>query len=267
MFSELPQSMLVMRHFCIATVLSLWIKLSVLTDVLFILPNNLSNTSCPSQPCATLSQHLLDNNGTLPVVENVEYHLFPGEHLIPSNVKLYGLHNFTFVGVTKKYSPPVYIVNCLQSFLEITNSRYFVIRNIIFKQCQDSQTYQQYSNIETNLFLHFCWSCTIENVTFLKYGLIGLNICGISLFKNVVINLTIESTSTYMNYHGIMLAYHSSPSLSFDSVCTFSGVSISGHVNKVIPNNIQNSLCMGNNYKDKSDKLSFCYRNKKFSIL
>ena len=34
--------------------------------------------------CATLSQCLLDN-GTLPVVSNVEYHFLPGDHHVPAD--------------------------------------------------------------------------------------------------------------------------------------------------------------------------------------
>ena len=55
---------------------------------------------CPSQPCATLSQYLLDNNGTLPIVSNVEYHFLPGKHHVPTNTVLRYLHNCTLAGVT-----------------------------------------------------------------------------------------------------------------------------------------------------------------------
>ena len=56
----------------------IWI--STATKILYILPDNSTDAvSCPSQPCATLSQYFLDN-GTLPVVSNVEYYFLPGEH-------------------------------------------------------------------------------------------------------------------------------------------------------------------------------------------
>ena len=57
-----------------------WIKVDVLdvlllvaiqvwltnaTQLFHVLPDDPTNVSCPSQPCATLSQYLLDNNGTL----------------------------------------------------------------------------------------------------------------------------------------------------------------------------------------------------------
>ena len=67
---------------------------STTTDILYILPDNSTNAvSCPSKPCATLSQYLLDN-GTLPVVSNVEYHFLPGEHHVPANMTLQDLHGF-----------------------------------------------------------------------------------------------------------------------------------------------------------------------------
>ena len=70
------------------------IWLSTATEILHVLPDHSTNAvSCPSQPCATLSQYVLDN-GTLPVVSNVEYHFLPGEHHVPANTILQNLYNF-----------------------------------------------------------------------------------------------------------------------------------------------------------------------------
>ena len=60
------------------------------TDVLYVLPDNSTNVSCPSQPCATLSQYLLDN-GTLPIMSNVEYHFLSGEHHVSAYMTLQDL--------------------------------------------------------------------------------------------------------------------------------------------------------------------------------
>ena len=57
---------------------------SAANEIFYVLPDNSTNAvSCPSQPCATLSQYMLDN-GTLPVVSNVEYQFLPGEHHVPA---------------------------------------------------------------------------------------------------------------------------------------------------------------------------------------
>ena len=37
------------------------------TKILYVLPDNVSDVNCPSQPCATLGQYFLDN-GSLPVL-------------------------------------------------------------------------------------------------------------------------------------------------------------------------------------------------------
>ena len=62
------------------------INISTATKILYVLPDNSTNAAgCPSQPCATLRQYLLDD-GTLPVVSNVEYHFLPGKHHVPANI-------------------------------------------------------------------------------------------------------------------------------------------------------------------------------------
>ena len=68
-------------------------RLSNATQTFIVLPDNPTNVSCPSQPCATLSQYLLDNNGTLPVVSNVEYHFLPGEYKVLTNIQIKNAHS------------------------------------------------------------------------------------------------------------------------------------------------------------------------------
>ena len=64
---------------------------SAAIEILYVIPDNsTSAVSCPSQPCATLSQYALDN-GTLPVVSNAEYHFLPGEHHVPANLTFQNL--------------------------------------------------------------------------------------------------------------------------------------------------------------------------------
>ena len=62
-------------------------KISAANKILYVLPNDSTNTSCTYQPCTTLSKYLLDD-GTLPDVTNVEYHFLPGEHQIPANTRM-----------------------------------------------------------------------------------------------------------------------------------------------------------------------------------
>ena len=173
------------------------IWMSTATETLYVLPDNSNNTSCPSQPCATLSQYLLDN-GTLPVISDVQYHLLPGEHHIPVNMVLQNLYNFSIVGtVSNSSSPSTILVGCSQEYvINIINSYYVNIENAIFKRCYQQQL--------TNLKINWCYSCTIQNVVFTDFGLTGTNLIGNSHLSEI----TIRSDKTKQIFcPGISLTY------------------------------------------------------------
>ena len=160
-------------------------NISAAAKILYVLPDISTNAaSCPSQPCATLSQYLLDD-GTLPVVSNVEYHFLHGEHHVPANMIFHNLHNFSIIGTISKFSSPVVLVGCLQwNVIDIINSHFVTIKNVMFKHCSilpDNKTQI------TNLRLSCCFSCKIQNVTFIQYGLIGFNLIGESYLYNIKI--------------------------------------------------------------------------------
>ena len=160
--------------------------MSTATDILYVLPDNSTNTtSCPSQPCASLSQYLLDN-GTLPVVSNVEYHFLPGEHHVPANMALQNLHNFSIIG-TFYTSSPVVLVGCSQGHvIDIINSCFVVITNVVIKHCSIL------SNGRTklrNIKLFCCFSCKLQNVTLLQYGLTALSMIGESYLHNIKLEI------------------------------------------------------------------------------
>jgi len=113
-----------------------------------------------------LASQYLEQNGTLPVVSDVEYHLLSGEHHVPSHTILSGLYNFSLVGTTDKVSPAV-IVSCLQSYIHIHDSEYVVITNLVFRNCKMPLSEQRKYEYETNLLISLCFSCQIVNATFL----------------------------------------------------------------------------------------------------
>ena len=162
------------------------IYMSAATEILYVIPDNTTNaTSCPSQPCATLSQHLLVN-GTLPVVSNVEYHFLPGEHHVPANMILQDLHNFSIIGIFHN-SSPIVLVGCLQWYvINIFDSHFVTIKNVMFKHCgilPDDKTQL------TNLKLSCCFSCKIQDTTFMQYGLTGFNLIFILLSVSVSVSI------------------------------------------------------------------------------
>ena len=143
--------------------LTIHIWLAAATQVFYVLPDDSTKASCPSQPCAILSQYILDNNGTLPVVSNVEYHFLPGEHHLPTDLMLSFLDNFTLTGITTSNRLLLTVlVSCSyqsEYLLIISDSREVKIVNIVFKQCKvPSNT--------TFLLLMSCVSSKVENVFF-----------------------------------------------------------------------------------------------------
>ena len=171
--------------------------------IFLVLPNNTSSISCPSQPCATLSQYLLDNNGTLPVVSNVEYHFLPGEHLVMSKMVLRRMSNVALSGSPRSLT----VLSCHStvSFIGIFHSYNITIKDLAFHQCKSNVkriSYHHHFNI-TSLFLKSCGFCKIESVTLFGYGIIGHNLTSNCSLKNISIYLNSKCLPTV----GVFLIY------------------------------------------------------------
>ena len=182
------------------------IYISTATEKIYVVPDNSTNSSCPSQPCATLSQYLLSHNGTLPVVSNVEYHFLPGEHHVPANMTLQNLHNFSIIGITSNLSSPVVLAGCSQSYvMNIINSCSVIINSVMFKQCNALPGNKLEIN---NLRMFCCFSCKIQNVILLQYGFTGVNMIGETYLNNIKIKVVYSLKCC----QGILLEYNICPS-------------------------------------------------------
>ena len=160
------------------------------TEIFYVQPDgNSSNEICPSQPCVTLTQYLTAN-GTVSVTSNVEYRLLPGEHYINTDMKMWGLSNFSFIGITDNHLLSVVEFNCWSKFaISIFDSCNVTIANIVFKQCKGN------SDFHTSLVLVDCVNCRIMYVTFLGYGLTCKNLLGESYLSNINIDMSKETPS------------------------------------------------------------------------
>jgi len=172
--------------------LTLQVWLSTATEVFYVLPDNSTNISCPSQPCATLSQ------GTLPVVSNVEYHFLPGEHHLYTTMRLKHLSNVLFVGVESKASSssPVILISCSNNpyfQILIKRSQNVTISEIMFRHCK------VVTNV-TYLLLNICTSCKLENIYFKEGGIITHNVFANFIINNVNIEFKVLAANSYINY-------------------------------------------------------------------
>lgn len=96
--------------------------------IFYVLPNNSTDNICATQHCATLSEHLINNGGSIPTIINVEYRFLPGKHQVSNRIILRYLHNFSLVGFVNNNLPAVVISTIL-----IYNSRNVTVKNIILK--------------------------------------------------------------------------------------------------------------------------------------
>ena len=192
------ESIAVILHVVILTSMS-----AAAHQVFYVLPDNSTNASCSLQPCATLSQYLLDNNGSLPVMSNVEYHFLPGEHHVPINMTLQYLRNFTIIGSSINKS--ILFID-LQAYVKICDSIKFSISNVVFKAYE--KRYEDNDNT-CNVILSNCFSCAIINTTFLHYGICGENLNGTFYLSNVVVDFTLHCyTGIYLHYGKDSQTYH-----------------------------------------------------------
>ena len=188
---------------CIFT--AVLIRISTASDIFYVLPNNSRNISCHPHQCATLNQYLLDNNGTLPVTSNVEYHLLPGEHYLnaTNSIVFTNFLNFSLVGKFNEQQDllPVILIGTNFSVIDSYN---ITIANVVFKKIMLLHAYHH-----GDLWLTECFSCTIENVSLIEYGLLGGNLIGRSYLNNIIINLTKSSNRENECYaqQGISLYY------------------------------------------------------------
>ena len=162
------------------------------TKILYVLPDNVSNVNCPSQPCTTLGQYMLDN-GSLPVLSDVEYYFLPGEHHITYDLMIRKAINILLTGVSLS---PVELVCQSQSYVSVSQSYNVTIRNLMFNQCDGDLFYHFGMDTTAGLVLYECFYCKVENIYILGSGFAGINLLLHSYLNNITINTTINTTIT-----------------------------------------------------------------------
>ena len=192
-----------MKWFQLFTLLAIQLWISEATKILYVSPDNSTNVSCPFQPCAKLSQYLLDN-GTLSVVSNVQYYFLPGEHHVPINMMLQDLCNFSIIGTVKESPPPVLLVSYV---ISVTNSYNVTIANVVFRRYRCDQMQLNEHKYLTKLLIDSCYSCTLENVLLINMGLIGANLFGNSHLTKIMIKLHVLEQKLLVLCQGITLDY------------------------------------------------------------
>ena len=162
------------------------------SGLLYVLPDNSTNASCPSQPCATLSQYLMNMSG----MSNVKLLFLSGEHSLTSNTTMHHLYNVTMVGVDSQYQnivPAKIVCQSAEAVLIFVNASNIMITNLVFKNFGGITALPLYpfgtSEHLSALFFDTCYYCKVTNTTFIGYGLVANNLLGESHLDNITLHL------------------------------------------------------------------------------
>ena len=200
------------------------------TEILYVLPDNVSDVNCPSQPCATLGQYLLDN-GSLPVLSDVEYHFLPGEHHVVNSINIHDALNLSLIGFGLL---PAKLICRPQSHVSMVFSYNATIRNLVFNQC--SKDLVQYGLFAAGgLILYECSHCKVEDTIFFGYGFVGINFLNSSV-TNITINITIEMITVLIpTINMCSPRFYMSNNDVEDNYVLINQLSISGYISEFCP--------------------------------
>ena len=111
--------------FFVAMMVTIQIKMYTCTPtgLFYVLPDNSTNASCPSQPCATLSQYLLN----MSVMSNVKYLFLSGKHHLTSNITIQLVHNVTMRGINYDTLAPAMVFCFSETFIIFNNNIIIII--------------------------------------------------------------------------------------------------------------------------------------------
>jgi len=166
--------------------LVLYILQGICATTVYVIPDDLvNNSSCPFQPCATLSEVCGDH--CMLTESNIEYLFLPGEYRVTTEIVIAYADNVSFHGIAGDSLPPVVVKfhSSLSQPILITTCNYVSISNIIFKR----HSYSECRICETNVQVTLCVSCKIANVTFYEVGLQLYNFLGMSYLEKITMNL------------------------------------------------------------------------------
>ncbi|XP_065915481.1 uncharacterized protein [Dysidea avara] len=190
-----------MKWIVLFTITQLWINVVAL--VIHVVPDHPNIINCPSQPCTTLDNLLLNNS--LSNISNVEFKLLPGVYNVTSNLVIQHVHNVSFVGV--EYASMDVILKCFyRTSFQVVYSYNATISNLVFEQCGgyrnwllsicpidgfvDDVLFHWSESYSPSLHIACCSFTSINNVTIqdhMQYAIIGYNMVRISYLNSITI--------------------------------------------------------------------------------
>ena len=159
------------------------------TGLFYVSPNNSANASCPSQPCATLSQYLMNMSAIS--LSNVKLLFLSGRHDLITDFTMQHVHNVTMVGVNHdNLTPAVIFCYSAKAIISFHNSSSITIANLVLENCGGHVPQVWYGrDVVAATYFSTCYCCSVKNVTFMGYGLVVNNLVGESYLDNITVHL------------------------------------------------------------------------------
>ena len=161
-----------MKLLNLLAITQLWIN--VVSLDINVVPDHPNTINCPSQPCTTLDDLLLNNS--LSDISNVEFKLLPGVYDVTSNIVIQRVHNVSFVGV--EYASMDVMLKCFNSVsFQVISSYNVTISNLSFTQCGGYKNLPAVGRCQIHLIAKFpryrspslliacCFLTSIKNIT------------------------------------------------------------------------------------------------------
>ena len=109
------------------------IELYSCIELFYVLPDNPTNVSCASEPCATLSQYLMND---ISKMSNVKFLFLPGELNLASDIIIQDVCNVTMVGFNcDNLAPAAILCHSIEAVIVCVNTSNIMIANLMIKGC------------------------------------------------------------------------------------------------------------------------------------
>ena len=153
-----------------------------------------NNVSCPSQPCATISDYILNMSGIISI-SNVKFLFLSGKHNLATNITMQYAHNVTMTGVSYD-NTAIAVISCceVETIIVFINSSNITIANLVFENCGGTgQMFNGFFSISVTaaVCIRTCYYCNVTNVTFIEYGLVISNLLGESYLSDIMLHIDV----------------------------------------------------------------------------
>ena len=156
------------------------------TGLFYVLPDDSTNASCPSYPCASINQYSL----IMLNMSNVKFMFLSGKHSLTSSIIMQDVYNVTMVGVNHdSLALAVVVCQSAEALISFVDASNITIINLVFKSCGPTVqcSNKQVDGPIVKALFSMCYCCNITNITLIRPGMVISNLLGESFLHNIAV--------------------------------------------------------------------------------